>query len=50
MEGKYEDWVLVEKGGGKNVESVDVVSMVVERKIRWSEIVAVIILKRYLLG
>ena len=41
MEGKCEDWVLVEKGGGKNVENVDVVSMVVERKIRWSEIVAV---------
>jgi hypothetical protein len=28
MEGKYEDWVLVEKGGGKNVENVDVVSKV----------------------
>ena len=26
MEGKCEDWVLVEKGGGKNVENVDVVS------------------------
>ena len=35
MEGKYEDWVLVEKGGGKkNVENVDVVSIVEERKIR----------------
>jgi hypothetical protein len=34
MEGKCEDWVLVEKGGGKNVENVDVVSIVVERKIQ----------------
>jgi len=33
MEGKYEDWVLVEEGGGKNVENVDVVSIVVGRKI-----------------
>ncbi len=32
MEGKCEDWVLVEKGGGKNVENVDVVSKVVEKK------------------
>ena len=31
MEGKCEDWVLVEKGGGKNVENVDVVSKVVEK-------------------
>jgi len=48
MEGKCEDWVLVEKGGGKNVENVDVMSIVVEREIWWSEIVAVRILKRYL--
>jgi hypothetical protein len=33
MEGKYEDWVLVEKGGGKNVENVDVAWKVVEEKI-----------------
>jgi hypothetical protein len=33
MEGKCRDWVLVEKGGGKNVENVDVVSIVVEKKI-----------------
>ncbi len=33
MEGKCEDWVLVEKGGGKNVENVDVVSKVMEEKI-----------------
>jgi hypothetical protein len=32
MEGKCEDWVLVEKGGGKNVENVDVVSEVIEKK------------------
>jgi hypothetical protein len=33
MEGKYKDWVLVKKGGEKNVENVDVVSKVVEKKI-----------------
>jgi hypothetical protein len=33
MEGKYEDWVFLEKAGGKNVESVDVMSIVEERKI-----------------
>jgi len=33
MEGKCEDWVLEKKGGGKNVENVDVVSKVVEKKI-----------------
>jgi len=32
MEGKCEDWVLVEKGGGKNVENVDVLSIFVEGK------------------
>jgi hypothetical protein len=30
MEGKYEDWVLVETGGGKDVENVDVVSKIME--------------------
>ena len=50
MEGKYEDWVLVEKGGGKNVENVDVVSKVMEEKICRSEIIAVRNLKRYLLN
>jgi hypothetical protein len=30
MEGKYEDWVLVKKGGGKNVKNVDVMSKVEE--------------------
>jgi len=50
MEGKCEDWVLEEKGGGKNVENVDVVSKVVEKKIWWSEIIAVRNLKRYLLN
>jgi hypothetical protein len=33
MEGKCGDWVLVEEGGGKNVENVDVVSIVVEKEI-----------------
>ena len=33
MEGKYEDWVLVEKGGGKNVENIDVVSRVMKKEI-----------------
>ncbi len=32
MEGKCEDWVLVEKGGGKNVENVDIMSKVMEGK------------------
>jgi hypothetical protein len=32
MEGKCEDWVLVEEGGGKNVENVDVVSRVMKKK------------------
>ena len=41
MEGKCEDWVLVEKGGGKNVENVDIVSKVMEKKIWRSEIIAV---------
>ncbi len=39
MEGKCEDWVLEEKGGGKNVKNVDVVLKVVEKKIWWSEII-----------
>jgi len=34
--GEYEDWVLVEKGSGKNVENVDVVLIVVERKVRFT--------------
>jgi len=33
MEGKCGDWVLVEKGGGKNVKNVDVVSKIMEKKI-----------------
>jgi len=28
MEGKCEDWVLEEKGGGKNVENVDFMSKI----------------------
>ncbi len=32
MEGECEDWVLVEKGGGKNVKNGDVVSKVIEKK------------------
>jgi hypothetical protein len=31
MEGKCEDWVLEEKGGGKNVENVDFMSKIMER-------------------
>jgi len=30
MEGKCEDWVLEEKGGGKNVENVDSLSKIME--------------------
>ncbi len=32
MEGKCGDWVLVEKGGGRNVENIDVVSNVMEKR------------------
>ena len=32
MEGKCEDWVLEETGGGKNVENVDFMSRVVKKK------------------
>ena len=50
MEGKCEDWVLEEKGGGKNVENVDFMSKVMEREIwKKNELVAVRNLKRYLL-
>ena len=37
MEGKCEDWVLEEKGGGKNVENVDVMLKIVEKKklMKW---------------
>ena len=31
MEGKCEDWVLEEKGGGKNVENVDFMSKIMGR-------------------
>jgi len=31
MEGKCEDWVLEEKGGGKNVENVDSLSKIMEK-------------------
>jgi hypothetical protein len=31
MEGKCEDWMLEEKGGGKNVENVDFMSKIMER-------------------
>jgi len=31
MEGKCEDWVLEEKGGGKNVENVDFMSKITGR-------------------
>ncbi len=50
MEGKCEDWVLVLKGGGKNVENVDVVSKVMEKKFGRSGIIADRNLKRYLLN
>ena len=50
MEGKCEDWVLEEKGGGKNVENVDFMSKVMEREVRRDKVVAVRNLKRYLLG
>jgi hypothetical protein len=42
--------VLEEKGGGKNVENVDFVSKVMEKKVWRSEIIAVRNLKRYLLN
>ena len=31
MEGKCEDWVLEEKGGGKNVENVDFMPKIMEK-------------------
>jgi len=50
MEGKCEDWVLEEKGGGKNVENVDSLSKTMEKQVRRNKVVAVRNLKRYLLG
>jgi len=50
MEGKCEDWVLEEKGGGKNVENVDSLSKIMEGQVWRDKVVAVRNLKRYLLG